>query len=95
MSKTETAIGPRHAGQYPHLTPVQQARQRDRQRAHRIKFVKYVLMGLMTMDEAARALNTSPATLDRWRRDLLADDRQDTDDLRKLDLARKHRRQDQ
>lgn len=90
----KTEIGPRHIGQYPHVTPEQQAKQRARERSRQVKFLKYVLMGLMTMEEAARALNVSLSTLDRHRGEFLKDDREDTDDLRALARARQHWRSD-
>lgn len=83
----------RTIGQWPRIDPEQQARERVRERARYIKFLKYVMLGMLTMGEASRALGVSAATLDRWRRDLLADDREDTDDLRKLSQARKHWRE--
>lgn len=89
MSKLE--IDARTIGQWPRIAPAQQAAQRARQRAREIKFIKYVLLGLMTQDEASRALAVSRATFDRWRREFLTDDQEDTDDLRKLSQARKHR----
>ena len=83
-------IGPRHAGQWPRRNRAQQGRQQARQRAHQIKFLQYVGMGLMTLSEAARALQISDSTIDRLKQELLNDGEPDTDDLRKLAIARKH-----
>jgi hypothetical protein len=73
---------------------IRQANKQSRERSRQIKFLKYVLMGLMTMQEAARALGISLASLDRRRRDFLGDDQEDTDDIRKLTRARKIWRSD-
>jgi hypothetical protein len=86
-------ITARTVGQYPRHSPADKARQQAQERGRRIKFLKYVLMGLMTLDEAARALQISDSTMDRTKKELLEDGAQDTDDLRKLATARKHWRE--
>jgi hypothetical protein len=64
-----------------------QDRSRCRERARSIRFLQLTLLRVMTLEEAARALQVSDTTLDRMKKDFLADDREDTDILRTLDRA--------
>jgi hypothetical protein len=87
MSNVEAS--PCHVGHEARADPPRKAPGRAWERSRHIKFLGYAFMGLMTMAEAARALNVSLATLDRSRRTLLDDGRQDTDVLRKIAQARR------
>lgn len=53
-------------------------------RNSRIRAVAQLLAGTLRGDEAAAAFGVSRSTVYRWRNELLADDKVDTDFLRRL-----------
>lgn len=53
-----------------------------KERLEFIHYIKLVMLGALTTNAAARALGVYRHTITRWRKVLLADGQQDTDDLR-------------